>query len=275
VANTQTGVKVTWKKITNATGYVVYRKASGGSWTKIKTLSGTNTLSYIDTAVAKKSGSTYTYTVRAYNKAADGTVTYSGYDTTGKSIRRLTQVTLGTPVNTAKGVTVKWTKVAGASGYIVYRKAGSAKTWTKIAKVAGNAKVSYLDTKAKTNGAKYTYTVKAYYGTIASSANQTGKALYYVSPTSLTGLKNAASKSVTVKWKKNAKATGYQIQYSTSSKFKGAKTVTVKSASSLSKTVSKLTKGKTYYVRVRAYKKGASANYFSAWSAAKKVKVSK
>jgi hypothetical protein len=275
VANTQTGIKVTWKKATNASGYVVYRKASGGKWTKIKTLSGANTLSYIDTAVADKSGSTYSYSVQAYNKATDGTVTYGDYNKTGKSIRRLAQVTLGTPVNTAKGVTVKWSKVTGASGYIVYRKAGSAKSWTKVAKVAGNTKVSYLDTKAKTNGTKYTYTVKAYYGSTTGSANQTGKALYYVSPTSLTGLKNATSKSVTVKWKKNAKATGYQIQYSTSSKFTSAKTLTVKGSSSLSKTLSKLTKGKTYYVRVRAYKKGGSASYYSAWSAAKNVKVSK
>jgi hypothetical protein len=275
VANTQTGIKVTWKKATNATGYIVYRKASGGNWTKIATISDASTLSYEDTAVAKKSGSTYSYTVQAYNKDAKGTVTNSTYDTTGKSVIRLTQVTLATPVNTAKGVTVKWSKVTGATGYIVYRKTVSAKSWTKVATVKGNTKVSYLDKKAKTNGTKYTYTVKAYYGSSVGTANQTGKTIYYVKGTSLTSTKNTVGKKATVKWKKNAKATGYQIQYSTSSKFKSAKSVTVKGSSSVSKTLSKLTKGKTYYVRIRAYKKAGSKTYYSAWSALKKVKVSK
>jgi hypothetical protein len=275
VANTQKGIKVTWKKATNATGYIVYRKASCGNWTKIATISDASTLSYEDTAVAKKSGSTYSYTVQAYNKDAKGTVTNSTYDTTGKTIRRLTKVTLATPVNTAKGVTVKWSKVTGAAGYIVYRKAGSAKSWTKVATVKGNKKVSYLDKKAKTNGTKYTYTVKAYYGSSVGSSDQTGKTIYYVKGTSLTSAKNTASKKATVKWKKNAKATGYQIQYSTSSKFKSAKAVTVKKAAAVSKTISKLTKGKTYYVRIRAYKKAGSKTYYSAWSTSKKVKVSK
>jgi hypothetical protein len=274
VANTSKGIKITWKNISNATGYIVYRKASGGNWTKIATISDASTLNYEDTAVAKKSGSTYSYTVQAYNVTGGKTVK-STYNSTGKSIRRLSQVTLATPVNTAKGVTVKWKKVSGAAGYIVYRKTGSAKSWTKVATVKGNKKVSYLDKKAKTNGTKYTYTVKAYYGSSVSSANQTGKTIYYVKGTSLTSAKNTASKKATVKWKKNTKATGYQIQYSTSSKFKSAKSVTVKGSSSVSKTLSKLTKGKTYYVRIRSYKKAGSKTYYSAWSTSKKVKVSK
>jgi Leucine-rich repeat (LRR) protein len=274
--NTANAVTVKWGKVTGADGYIVYRKTgSAKNWTKIATISDASTLSYEDTAVAKKSGSTYSYTVQAYNKDANGAVTNSTYDTTGKSIIRLTQVTLATPVNTAKGVTVKWKKVSGSAGYIVYRKAGSAKSWTKVATVKGNKKVSYLDKKAKTNGTKYTYTVKAYYGSSVGSANQTGKTIYYVKGTSLTSAKNSASKKATIKWKKNAKATGYQIQYSTSSKFADENTVTVKNAATVSKTISKLTKGKTYYVRIRAYKKVGSKTYYSAWSASKKVKVSK
>jgi Leucine-rich repeat (LRR) protein len=275
VSNTVTGVKVTWKAVDGATGYIVYRKAAGGSWAKVKTLANSGILSYVDTSVAKKSGSTYVYTVEAYNKPAEGNTVYSGYDAKGLSIRRLAQVSLQEPVNTAKGVTVKWSKVAGASGYVVYRKAGTAKTWTKLATVAGNTKVSYLDAKAKTNGTKYTYTVKAYYGSTLSTADQTGKTIYYVSATGISSFKNSAGKKAAVKWSKNAKATGYQIQYSTSAKFASSKTVTVKGAASVTTTLSKLTKGKTYYVRVRAYKKGTSANYFSVWSSAKKVKISK
>ena len=45
--------------------------------------------------------------------------------------------------------------------------------------------------------------------------------------------------------------------------------------STVSKVISSLTKGKTYYVRVRTYKTVSGTKYTSAWSASKKVKISK
>ena len=36
-----------------------------------------------------------------------------------------------------------------------------------------------------------------------------------------------------------------------------------------------LTKGKTYYVRVRSYKTVSGTKYYSAWSSKKSVKISK
>ena len=89
--------------------------------------------------------------------------------------------------------------------------------------------------------------------------------------TTLTNVKNKKGKKVSVSWKKNKKVTGYQIQYATNSKFKGAKIKTVKGAKSTSYTLSKLKKGKTYYVRVRTYTK---KNY-SGWSKTKTVKIKK
>ncbi|MBQ6163737.1 MAG: fibronectin type III domain-containing protein, partial [Clostridia bacterium] len=77
------------------------------------------------------------------------------------------------------------------------------------------------------------------------------------------------------KWAKNEKATGYEIQYATNAGFTSAKTVTVSGASTLSKAIASLTKGSTYYVRVRAYKTVSSVKYYSAWSAAKSVKITK
>ncbi|MCD7756690.1 MAG: fibronectin type III domain-containing protein, partial [Clostridiales bacterium] len=78
------------------------------------------------------------------------------------------------------------------------------------------------------------------------------------------------------KWGKNYNASGYQNQYSTTSTFaSGNKTVTVTSASTVSKTITGLTKGKKYYVRVRAYKTVSGTKYYSAWSSTKNVKISK
>ena len=79
---------------------------------------------------------------------------------------------------------------------------------------------------------------------------------------------------MTIKWKKNSRVTGYRIQYSTDKSFKkGVKTVTVSKASTTSKTVSGLTKGKTYYVRVSTYKTVSGTKYYSGWSASKGVKI--
>ncbi|MCD8334425.1 MAG: hypothetical protein LUC35_03550, partial [Clostridiales bacterium] len=63
--------------------------------------------------------------------------------------------------------------------------------------------------------------------------------------------------------------------YSTSSSFSSYKTVTVTSYKTVSKTISKLTKKKKYYVRVRAYKTVSGTKYYSAWSGNKSVKISK
>ena len=78
----------------------------------------------------------------------------------------------------------------------------------------------------------------------------------------------------TAKWKKHAaEVTGYQVQYSLSNKFTSPKTVTVSSYKTVSKTVSKLTNGKKYYVRLRAYKTENGAKRYSGWSGAKSVVV--
>ena len=73
-------VTVKWKKVTDAAGYYVYRKVSGGSWSKIATVSSGSTVSYVDSNT--KAGTKYIYTVCAYD--AEGTV--SGYNKTGVSV---------------------------------------------------------------------------------------------------------------------------------------------------------------------------------------------
>ena len=58
-----------------------------------------------------------------------------------------------------------------------------------------------------------------------------------------------------------------------SSKFSGAKTVTITKNTTVKKAVSKLSRKKKYYVRVRTYMSAGSAKYYSAWSGAKLVKT--
>ena len=53
----------------------------------------------------------------------------------------------------------------------------------------------------------------------------------------------------------------------------GAKKVKIAKNTTLKKTIGRLAKGKTYYVRVRAYKKVGKTTYYSEWSDTKAVKI--
>ena len=97
-----------------------------------------------------------------------------------------------------------------------------------------------------------------------------------VKTTKLKSVKNAKGKKMTIKWEKNTAGNGYQIQYSTSKKFaKGNKTKTISKNKTTSYTIKKLKKKKTYYVRIRTYKKVSGKTYYSGWSSVKKVKIKK
>ena len=84
----------------------------------------------------------------------------------------------------------------------------------------------------------------------------------------------AGTKKITVNLtKKTTQVTGYQIQYATNKDFINAKTKTITSNSTVKTTLSSLTSGKTYYVRVRTYKTVNDVKYYSGWSAYKYVKT--
>ena len=94
--------------------------------------------------------------------------------------------------------------------------------------------------------------------------------------TKISKASNTLKRKVTVKWKKKTSISGYAIQYSTDKKFKaGVKTVNVNGAKKSQKVLSKLKKGKKYYIRIATYKKVGKVKYYSSWSSVKSVKVKK
>lgn len=157
--NRVSGALVSWNKCAGAQGYYVYRKTSGGSWVRIATVSGINNLQYLDTKA--QSGTTYYYTVRAYNGSA-----LSTYDTAGKSLLFLYTPRLVSAESTRNGVVINYTKSANCDGYYIYRKTpGSG--WVRIKHVYGADNVSFTDTRAE-KGTTYIYTVKAFKGSAMS-----------------------------------------------------------------------------------------------------------
>lgn len=95
-----------------------------------------------------------------------------------------------------------------------------------------------------------------------------------VKTTSISKLQNLKGKNLKVDIKKVSGANGYQVRYSTKSNMKSAKSVTVKKSTTT--TISKLKKGKKYYVQVRAYKTdSAGKKVYGAWSKTKNIKIKK
>ena len=80
-----------------------------------------------------------------------------------------------------------------------------------------------------------------------------------------------------MKWKKagGSAVTGYEIAVADNEEFDNARSVKVKGISKVSKAVSRMIAGKTYYVRVRTFQKEKRKTYYSEWSKAKQVAVKK
>ena len=93
--------------------------------------------------------------------------------------------------------------------------------------------------------------------------------------TTLTTAKSLSGRKAQITWKKNGYVTGYEIQYSVNKNFRSGSKKTVSGASKTKYTLTKLQKNKTYYVRIRTYKKSGTKKYYSSWSKVKAVRIRK
>ena len=135
-----------------------------------------------------------------------------------------------------------------------------------------------------TKGTHYTVTyasgrknVGTYKVTIKMIGNYTGtKTLTFkINPvkTTISKLTPGTKKIVVNIAKKSSQVTGYQVQYSTSKSFTNAVTRTLANYDLTKYTISGLSANKTYFVRVRTYKKVGEKTYYSAWSSYKSAKT--
>ena len=158
-ANESTGIKLSWNKVGGARSYKIYKRIGTGKYTCIKTASST-TFTYLDKAV--KAGTIYTYAVKPYIGRTAGTYVASKYV-------RLRPVTA--KVSAARnGVTVRWTKTAGATSYRVYRKTAGGK-YALVKKIGGANALSWTDTNTA-KGKTYYYYVRAFKGNYYSAASK-------------------------------------------------------------------------------------------------------
>lgn len=195
VKATVKGVKITWDEVAGAESYRIYRKTGTGSWKKIKTVSSSET-SYLDKSAS--SGKKNYYLVKAVNSSYT-----SDYDKHSLTYIKTPEVSVK---NITTGVNVSWSKVSGATSYEIYRKAGSASSWTKIKTTKST---SYTDKSVK-SGSSYKYCVRAI-GSVKSAFG--GSAYKQIRFLSAPLLKKIISTEygVTVSWNKVSGADGYIV----------------------------------------------------------------
>lgn len=138
----------------------------------------------------------------------------------------------------------------------------------KVATVSrsGNVTVKSIGTAKITIKAAATSTYKAATKTVSVTVTPKKASLVKVSA--------AGAKKVKLSWKKDKTVSGYRIAYSYSKNFKSSvKTVMVKKNTKIAATLTKLKKGNTLYVKVRAYKTVGGKRIYGSYSTPKKVKI--
>ena len=168
VANTAGGVKITWSKAASGTGYIVYRSVNGSSYRKYKTINGLSTTSMVDSG-ARKSGAKYAYKICVY-RAVNGH-TYTSAAGSAKSMYYMAAPSWKSLKNSsARAITVKYGKAAGATGYQIQYSTNGAMKSAKTVKVSGGSNVTKAIRSLRKN--------KKYYVRVRSFKNVGGRTYY-------------------------------------------------------------------------------------------------
>ena len=251
---------LTWKAVTGAAKYEVYRARSrSGEYIKYSTVTGT---SYTNTSYIED-GNTYYYKVRALD--ANGTagawssivsVTYRAASTGTLSAPSVTggKDSQGRP-------TLKWNAVSGAAKYEVYRARSKDGDYIKYSTVTGT---SYTNTSYIESGNTYYYKVRALKSDGTAGAWSSIVSVTYkqtLSAPTVTGGNDAQGRP-TLTWNAVSGAAKYEV-YRARSK-DGTYTKYSTTTGTAYTNSSYLTSGATYYYKVRALDANGNAGPYSA-----------
>ncbi len=172
---------------------------------------------------------------------------------------------------TTTGISLKWNKVTGATGYRVYKYNPSTKKYVKIKSTTSVG----CTVKNLTAGTTCKFKIRSYtklsdgtvlwgeYSEVFATATKPAK-------TAIKSISSSAKGKVTAKWGDVEGETGYQLYYAAS---KNGTYKKMKSTTAHSYTKTGITSGKTFYFKVRAYTKVDGKVIYGEFSSVKSVRI--
>lgn len=128
-------VKLSWKKITGADSYAIYRyDNTSKKWHRIKTVKA---VSFTDSGLARAKG--YSYKVKAVKKSGGKEYISASYSKAVEAVTKPAKASCTAKSSGSGSIEVSWKAVGGASGYEIYSSSNGS-DYVKSAKVGGSQK---------------------------------------------------------------------------------------------------------------------------------------
>lgn len=248
-------LKLTWEKVTGASGYKVYRlNDKTGTYEQAAKVASGDSTSYVDQVASDHKK--YSYKISAYNSS-------NGKEGNGILSEAASGMTIGKPSISSvvskneKDLKISWKKVKNAEGYQVYRSSSKDGKYEKIKTVSSGSTVSYEDKSVKKSKTYY-YKVRAMFvnngktNYTAYSGIVSGKT---IAKTSITKAASVSSSRLKLEWKKVSGAWGYRIKRSTSASGSYSTIATLEGKNKASFEDQSLKAGKKYYYKIEVINK--------------------
>ncbi len=254
-STTYNTAKLSWSKVKDADGYRIYKYDSAKKkW--VTAVKSTTKTSY--TFKDLKTGTTYSYRVKAYQKTSKGTY-WSAYKTVKATPTLAKPTSFKEGISSLSSLTFSWGKVSGATGYKVYRYNFDTKKWETL---KNTKTASYTDTNLKA-ATQYSYRVKAFKKVSGGYTYSPVSSTFRTSTESVNSMGNISvisksQNSITLSWD-DISADGYEIYNAANGKL-------LMTVSETTKTITNLNPGVTYKFKIRAYFTEGSEKVYTAYS---------
>ncbi|WP_176525799.1 InlB B-repeat-containing protein [Bacillus sp. AFS001701] len=268
---------LTWSRSTTPGKYEEYevlRSTSvNGTYKVVGTVYFGQKTTFTDHNLA--TGTTYYYKIRAYEYMMN--VKYTSPLSSAVSVTPVLPAVKSLKIASTgyQSVRLDWLDTLGATGFEIYRGSSSTGKFTLVKSYPNNNTKSFSDSKLAT-GKRVYYKVRAV--RVVS-----GKKVYgpyttvstipvLQAPAKIT-ISKASSTSAKVVWSKVSEASGYEIVRATNSKGTYSLIKTITSGSTLNYTNTNITKGKTYYYKVRSYRTVSGKKIYSSYTRIASIKI--
>ncbi len=250
------GIKVYWNKVSNETdfdGYTIFRTTSTTKNLEYKELASVdkNTNSYLD-KTPETTGKTYYYKVCTY-KTLYGTKLYSLDSNIPQVVfaKKAENLIITSGSNKA---TLTWNEIKGADAYQIFRSDSKNGEYVRVKTQKGQKNCKWTDKKVKPYKTYY-YKIRCYAKTSSDKVYGDFSKVQLKTPIAKTKMKRSkyTGPKIIIKWKKINNVDGYKLYRATSPNGKYKKIAKL-SSNATSYADKKLSQGRVYFYKIRAFK---------------------